>query len=78
LDVDSLWKYVGADSILLQSTKPELSQDQKQELREAFELFDADKTGSIDLHELKVLMRALGFDVKKPDIIRMVHGKAPI
>ena len=37
--------------------KPELSEDQKQELREAFELFDADKTGSIDLHELKVLMR---------------------
>ena len=52
-----------------------MTQDQKQELREAFELFDADKTGSIDLHELKVLMRALGFDVKKPDIIRMVHGK---
>jgi Ca2+-binding EF-hand superfamily protein len=23
-------------------------------LREAFELFDADKTGTIDLHELKV------------------------
>jgi Ca2+-binding EF-hand superfamily protein len=56
--------------------KPELSQDQKQELREAFELFDADKTGSIDLHELKVLMRALGFDVKKPEVIKMVHGKS--
>ncbi len=55
--------------------KPELSQDQKQELKEAFELFDADKTGSIDLHELKVLMRALGFDVKKPEVIRMVHGR---
>ncbi len=36
------------------AAKPELSEDQKQELREAFELFDADKTGSIDLHELKV------------------------
>ena len=35
-------------------TKVELSEDQKQELREAFELFDSDKTGSIDLHELKV------------------------
>jgi len=31
-----------------------LSEDQKQELREAFDLFDADKTGTIDLHELKV------------------------
>jgi hypothetical protein len=54
--------------------KPELTEDQKQELREAFELFDANKTGSIDLHELKVLMRALGFDVKKPEVVKMVHG----
>lgn len=57
--------------------KHELSEDQKQELREAFELFDADKTGTIDLHELKVLMRALGFDVKKADIIKMVHDVDP-
>jgi LmbE family N-acetylglucosaminyl deacetylase len=27
------------------NAKPELSEDQRQELREAFELFDADKTG---------------------------------
>jgi Ca2+-binding EF-hand superfamily protein len=57
-------------------SRPELTEDQKQELREAFELFDNDKTGSIDMHELKVLMRALGFDVKKPDIIKLVHGNA--
>ncbi|RYG98445.1 hypothetical protein EON65_51425 [archaeon] len=56
-------------------SKPELTEDQKQELREAFDLFDANKTNSIDLHELKVLMRALGFDVKKPEVIKMVHGK---
>ena len=49
------------------ANKPELSEDQRQELREAFELFDASKTGTIDIHELKVLMRALGFDVKKND-----------
>lgn len=28
------------------------------------------------MHELKVLMRALGFDVKKPDIIKLVHGRS--
>ena len=33
--------------------------------REAFDLFDTDKSGSIDYHELKVAIRALGFDVKK-------------
>jgi Ca2+-binding EF-hand superfamily protein len=60
--------------VVEQTSKPELSEDQKQELREAFELFDANKTGTIDLHELKVLMRALGFDVKKPEVIKMVHG----
>eukprot|EP01038_Epipyxis_sp_PR26KG_P007543 gene7543-10278_t len=58
-------------------SKPDLTEDQKQELREAFELFDANKTGSIDLHELKVLMRALGFDVKKPEVIKMVHDVDP-
>lgn len=55
------------------SSKPELSEDQRQELKEAFELFDADKTGTIDRHELKVLMRALGFDVKKNDVLKLVH-----
>lgn len=35
----------------------ELSEEQKQEIREAFELFDTDKDGSIDYHELKVKYR---------------------
>ena len=38
----------------LKKSKSDLSEDQKQELKEAFDLFDADKTGVIDLHELKV------------------------
>ena len=45
--------------------RQELSEEQRQEIKEAFELFDTDKTGTIDYHELKVAMRALGFDVKK-------------
>eukprot|EP00162_Nutomonas_longa_P008632 comp18672_c0_seq1/m.33833 comp18672_c0_seq1/g.33833 ORF comp18672_c0_seq1/g.33833 comp18672_c0_seq1/m.33833 type:complete len:172 (+) comp18672_c0_seq1:31-546(+) len=48
--------------------KRELTQDQKNEIREAFELFDSDHTGQIDYHELKVAMRALGFDVKKEEV----------
>jgi EF-hand domain len=62
------------DRPILFKSRPDLTEDQKQELKEAFELFDNDKTGSIDMHELKILMRALGFDVKKPDIIKIVHG----
>ena len=47
------------------------------ELQEAFDLFDADKTGRIDLHELKVLMRALGFNVKKNEVAKLVHEVDP-
>ncbi|CAM9599827.1 unnamed protein product, partial [Heterosigma akashiwo] len=42
-----------------------------------FTLFDANKTGSIDLHELKVLIRALGFPVKKQEVLKMVHDVDP-
>uniref|UniRef100_K3XB63 EF-hand domain-containing protein n=1 Tax=Globisporangium ultimum (strain ATCC 200006 / CBS 805.95 / DAOM BR144) TaxID=431595 RepID=K3XB63_GLOUD len=52
--------------------KQELQDDQKKELKEAFELFDTEKSGSIDYHELKVLMRALGFQVKKREVCELV------
>lgn len=53
--------------------KQELPDEQKKELREAFELFDTDKVGSIDYHELKVLMRALGFQVTKREVLDLVE-----
>lgn len=34
--------------------RPELTEEQKVEIKEAFELFDTDKDGSLDYHELKV------------------------
>jgi Ca2+-binding EF-hand superfamily protein len=52
--MNEIWVVVSNISQLLQAPKNDLSDDQKLELREAFELFDADKTGTIDLHELKV------------------------
>ncbi|KAL0570356.1 Calcium-binding component of the spindle pole body (SPB) half-bridge [Marasmius crinis-equi] len=36
-------------------SRPELTEDQKQEIKEAFELFNTDKDGKIDYHELKLL-----------------------
>lgn len=48
--------------------KPELTEEQKQEIREAFDLFDTDGSGTIDAKELKVAMRALGFEPKKEEI----------
>ncbi|XP_038957534.1 centrin-3 isoform X2 [Rattus norvegicus] len=50
----------------------ELSEEQKQEIKDAFELFDTDKDQAIDYHELKVAMRALGFDVKKADVLKIL------
>jgi Ca2+-binding EF-hand superfamily protein len=50
----------------------ELTEEQKQEIREAFDLFDTDKSGSIDYHELKVAIRALGFDIKKEEVRRIM------
>lgn len=57
--------------------RPQLTQEQRQELTEAFSLFDADKKGVIDLHELKVLMQALGFQVKKQQVVAMVKEVDP-
>ena len=53
--------------------RPELSDDQKHEIKEAFELFDTDKDGNVDYHELKVAMRALGFDLKKPEVLKLIR-----
>jgi centrin-3 len=37
-----------------------LTADQKQEIKESFELFDSDKNLKLDYHEFKVATRALG------------------
>jgi len=51
----------------------ELTEEQKQEIKEAFDLFDTDGSGSIDAKELKVAMRALGFEPKKEEIQKMIQ-----
>ena len=50
------------------------------EIKEAFELFDGDKDGALDFHELKVAMRALGFDMKKPEVLKIIrdHDKTGV
>ena len=35
-------------------SRPELTEEQKLEIKEAFDLFDTDKDGCLDYHELKV------------------------
>jgi len=56
-----------------------LDDEQIEELREAFNLFDTEHSGTIDARELKAALRALGFEVKKEDVRRMLQdvGKDP-
>jgi Ca2+-binding EF-hand superfamily protein len=53
----------------------ELTTEQKQEIREAFDLFDLDGSGTIDVKELKVAMRALGFEPKREEMKKMLSDK---
>lgn len=49
-----------------------MTEEQKHEIREAFDLFDSDGSGRIDVKELKVAMRALGFEPKREELKRMI------
>ncbi|CAG8518445.1 702_t:CDS:2 [Paraglomus occultum] len=51
---------------------PQISDEQRHEIKEAFELFDTDQDSALDYHELKNAMRALGFDEKKADVLRLL------
>nr|XP_056711008.1 uncharacterized protein LOC130482321 [Euleptes europaea] len=52
--------------------KHELTEEQKQEIREAFNLFDTDESGGIDVKELDVALQTLGFETKKGEVRKMV------
>lgn len=56
-----------------------LSDEQIEELREAFGLFDSDNKGALDARELKAAIRAMGFDVKKEQVRKMMQdiGREP-
>ena len=49
-----------------------MTEEQRQEIKEAFDLFDTDGSGFIDAKELKVAMRALGFEPSKDEVKRMM------
>lgn len=48
--------------------KSGLDEEAVEEIKEAFNLFDTDGKGNIDVRELKAAFRALGFQVKKAEI----------
>ena len=50
----------------------ELTEEQKQEIKEAFDLFDTDGSGTIDPKELRAAMQSLGFEAKNQTIFQMI------
>ena len=52
--------------------RQELTEAQKAEIKEAFDLFDTNGSGIIDMKDLKVALRALGFEPAKEEIKRLI------
>lgn len=52
--------------------RPGLTEDEIEEIKEAFDLFDTDGSGQIDPKELKAAMSSLGFESKNQTIFQMI------
>lgn len=57
---------------IARSEKPGLTEEEIEEIKEAFSLFDTDGSGSIDPKELKAAMHSLGFEKKSPTVYEMI------
>lgn len=53
-------------------TADDVSEEQRQEAKDAFDLFDSTGNGTIDIKELKVAIRALGFDPTREELRTIV------
>ena len=52
--------------------RPGLTEDEIEEIKEAFDLFDTDGSGNIDPKELRAAMQSLGFEAKNQTIYQMI------
>ena len=52
--------------------RPGLTEDEIEEIKEAFDLFDTSGSGTIESKELKVALRALGFEPTKDEIKNLI------
>ena len=52
--------------------RPGLSNEEVDEIKQAFDLFDTNGTGKIDPKELKAAMQSLGFASKNPTIYQLI------
>ncbi|KAG7662692.1 CDC31 [[Candida] subhashii] len=54
-------------------TPDDLLEEQKNEIREAFSIFDMNADGCLDFHETKVAFKALGFELSKREVLNLIH-----
>ena len=52
--------------------RPGLTVDEIEEIKEAFDIFDTDNSGSISVKELLNAMKSLGFETKNPAVYKMI------
>ena len=52
--------------------KFKFTKEQNRDLQIAFEIFDKDGTGNIDIKDLKVILRALGFEPQEDEIKKLL------
>ena len=58
------------------ASRPGLTDEELQEVREAFNLFDTEGTGTIDPKELKAAMQSLGFEAKNAAVFSIIRDIA--
>lgn len=63
---------VKAKTNIKKMEKPGLTEDEIEEIREAFSMFDTDGAGKIDPKELKAAMNSLNFEKKSPTVYEMI------
>ena len=54
--------------------RPGLSEDEIVEIKEAFDLFDTDKTGYVSPRDLREAMSTLGYELKNQTIFQMISN----
>src|ERR1700723_3165103 len=48
------------------------TKEQQRDLKTSFDIFDKDGTGNIDIKDLKVILRALGFEPQEDEIKKLL------
>ena len=66
-------KSYGASIKGVTKKKIKIDEEQIEEFKEAFNLFDTTHSGEIDSREFKAALKALGYEVKKDDVIAMFN-----